>query len=107
YWRRTGDRDTLEAIWPNVKAGLDWVARYGDRDGDGFVEYARMRESGLRNQGWKDSALRRPRRRRLRRVCPDARERAAQPGLEGLRGRHLPRRRPPRGGLDRAVRGAG
>jgi glycogen debranching enzyme len=55
YWRRTGDRETLEAIWPNVKAGLDWIRQYGDRDGDGFVEYSRMRESGLRNQGWKDS----------------------------------------------------
>jgi glycogen debranching enzyme len=55
YWRRTGDRDTLQAIWPNVKACLEWIKRYGDRDGDGFVEYSRMRESGLRNQGWKDS----------------------------------------------------
>ena len=55
YWRRTGDRETLRAIWPNVKAGLDWIWNYGDRDGDGFVEYSRMRESGLRNQGWKDS----------------------------------------------------
>jgi glycogen debranching enzyme len=55
YWRRTGDLETLQAIWPNVKAGLDWIWNYGDRDGDGFVEYSRMRESGLRNQGWKDS----------------------------------------------------
>jgi glycogen debranching enzyme len=55
YWERTHDRDTLEAIWPNVRAGLEWIARYGDRDGDGFVEYERRKESGLRNQGWKDS----------------------------------------------------
>jgi glycogen debranching enzyme len=55
YWRRTGDRETLRAIWPNVKAGLAWIEDYGDRDGDGFVEYSRMRDSGLRNQGWKDS----------------------------------------------------
>jgi len=55
YWRRTGDRETLEAIWPNVKGCLDWIKHYGDRDDDGFVEYSRMRESGLRNQGWKDS----------------------------------------------------
>src|SRR5690606_1796956 len=40
---------------PNVKAALEWIAHYGDRDGDGFVEYGRMRESGLVNQGWKDS----------------------------------------------------
>jgi glycogen debranching enzyme len=55
YWQRTGDRATIQAIWPNVKAALEWITRSGDRDGDGFVEYGRKRESGLRNQGWKDS----------------------------------------------------
>jgi glycogen debranching enzyme len=55
YWQRTRDRATLEAVWPRVKDALDWIARHGDRDGDGFVEYARRRPSGLRNQGWKDS----------------------------------------------------
>ncbi len=55
YWQRTRDERTLDEIWPNVRAALEWIDRYGDRDGDGFVEYARGRESGLRNQGWKDS----------------------------------------------------
>ncbi|HEY3077437.1 MAG TPA: amylo-alpha-1,6-glucosidase [Burkholderiales bacterium] len=55
YWERTRDRATLDAIWPNIKAALDWIERSGDRDGDGFVEYERKRASGLRNQGWKDS----------------------------------------------------
>jgi len=55
YWQRTGDRETLQAIWPNVKAALEWITRSGDRDGDGFVEYGRKRASGLLNQGWKDS----------------------------------------------------
>jgi glycogen debranching enzyme len=55
YWQRTRDRETLEAIWPNVRAALDWLDRYGDRDGDGFVEYGRRRNTGLVNQGWKDS----------------------------------------------------
>jgi glycogen debranching enzyme len=55
YWQRTRDEETLDQLWPHVKAGLEWIARYGDRDGDGFVEYGRMRETGLRNQGWKDS----------------------------------------------------
>src|SRR5207249_4364654 len=55
YWQRTRDAETIEAIWPNVKAALDWIERSGDRDGDGFVEYDRKRSSGLRNQGWKDS----------------------------------------------------
>jgi glycogen debranching enzyme len=34
---------------------LEWIERDGDRDGDGFVEYARLNEHGLINQGWKDS----------------------------------------------------
>lgn len=55
YLRRTGDVATIEAIWPNIRAALRWMDEYGDRDGDGFIEYARARESGLANQGWKDS----------------------------------------------------
>ena len=55
YWQRTRDRDTIEALWPHVRAALDWMERYGDRNGDGFMDYGRRRESGLRNQGWKDS----------------------------------------------------
>ncbi len=52
----TGDRDLLERLWPNAIAALDWIDRYGDRDGDGFVEYERRSPSGLVNQGWKDSS---------------------------------------------------
>ncbi|MFO7305905.1 MAG: amylo-alpha-1,6-glucosidase [Gammaproteobacteria bacterium] len=55
YWQYTGDRTTLETIWPNVKAALAWIDQYGDYDGDGFVEYRRRSEGGLVNQGWKDS----------------------------------------------------
>lgn len=55
YWQYTGDRATLEAIWPNIKAALAWIDHYGDRDGDGFVEYQRHTDGGLVNQGWKDS----------------------------------------------------
>jgi glycogen debranching enzyme len=55
YWQRTRDAATLKAIWPHVKAALEWMERWGDRDADGFIEYDRRRASGLRNQGWKDS----------------------------------------------------
>ena len=55
YFERTGDRETIEAIWPNIEAALAWIDMFGDRDGDGFVEYHRETESGLVNQGWKDS----------------------------------------------------
>jgi glycogen debranching enzyme len=55
YFERTGDRATIEAIWPNIEAALRWCDEEGDRDGDGFVEYRRETETGLINQGWKDS----------------------------------------------------
>ncbi len=55
YHRRTGDRDTIETLWPAIRDALDWIDVYGDRDGDGFVEYARRTADGLLHQGWKDS----------------------------------------------------
>lgn len=55
YWQRTGDRATIEEIWPNIVAALDWMDNRGDRDNDGFLEYQRQHEKGLINQGWKDS----------------------------------------------------
>ena len=48
-------RRRIDAIWPNILAALEWMDRYGDADGDGFVEYRRRLDSGLVNQGWKDS----------------------------------------------------
>ncbi|MCX7359467.1 MAG: amylo-alpha-1,6-glucosidase [Alphaproteobacteria bacterium] len=55
YLERTGDIETLGTIAPNILHALDWIDQYGDRDRDGFVEYHRQTESGLANQGWKDS----------------------------------------------------
>jgi glycogen debranching enzyme len=55
YYQRTGDRALVESVWPNVVAALRWIDDYGDRDGDGFVEYARQSPRGLEQQGWKDS----------------------------------------------------
>ncbi len=55
YYDRTGDRAFIESIWPNLERALEWIDRYGDLDGDGFVEYARKSEHGLIHQGWKDS----------------------------------------------------
>jgi len=55
YLKRSGDLETIKAIWPNLRAALGWIDSWGDSDGDGFVEYQRMTERGLANQGWKDS----------------------------------------------------
>ncbi|GBQ91098.1 amylo-alpha-1,6-glucosidase [Acetobacter nitrogenifigens DSM 23921 = NBRC 105050] len=55
YLDRTGDVGTLSHLWPHVTRAVDWIERFGDRDGDGFVEYGRRNKDGLVNQGWKDS----------------------------------------------------
>lgn len=55
YLERTDDLATIRELWPNVEAALTWIDEYGDRDGDGFIEYGRQTKEGLLNQGWKDS----------------------------------------------------
>jgi glycogen debranching enzyme len=56
YERWTGDSDLVRELEPNARAALEWIDRFGDRDGDGYVEYQRRNtETGLRNQCWKDS----------------------------------------------------
>ena len=55
HWRQTDDAATARRLWPHVERALEWMDRYGDLDGDGFVEYARSNERGLIQQGWKDS----------------------------------------------------
>jgi glycogen debranching enzyme len=47
--------EQVRELLPHADRALEWVERYGDRDGDGFVEYQRATDRGLRNQGWKDS----------------------------------------------------
>jgi glycogen debranching enzyme len=55
YYRSTGDRETIEAIWPNLLAATEWITHFGDLDADGFVEYGKRSTDGLVQQGWKDS----------------------------------------------------
>jgi glycogen debranching enzyme len=47
--------ETIAALMPHVDRALEWIRNYGDKDGDGFVEYKRLNDQGLINQGWKDS----------------------------------------------------
>jgi glycogen debranching enzyme len=47
--------DVVTRLLPHADAALGWVDAYGDRDGDGYVEYQRATPAGLANQGWKDS----------------------------------------------------
>jgi glycogen debranching enzyme len=48
-------REIIHPLLPHADRALDWIEKYGDRDGDGFVEYQRPNDHGLVNQGWKDS----------------------------------------------------
>jgi glycogen debranching enzyme len=54
-WRWTGDWELVNSLKASALAALRWIDEFGDRDGDGFVEYERRTPRGLENQSWKDS----------------------------------------------------
>lgn len=53
YYSWTADRDTLERLWPNALAAMDWIDR--NLQETGYLRYAVRSQRGLVNQGWKDS----------------------------------------------------
>lgn len=54
--RWTGNTELVRELEPAALAALAWIDEFGDRDGDGYVEYERRNtETGLENQCWKDS----------------------------------------------------
>src|SRR5947209_3638418 len=55
--RHAGDDSLARELEPAARDALNWIDRYGDADGDGYVEYRRRNEQdGLENQCWKDSS---------------------------------------------------
>lgn len=54
-YRWNAQPDLLEECRDALEKALTWIEKYGDFDGDGFVEYQARSPLGLRNQGWKDS----------------------------------------------------
>jgi glycogen debranching enzyme len=50
-----GQVDILSRYLPNAEAAMHWIDHFGDRDGDGFQEYATRSTHGYYNQGWKDA----------------------------------------------------
>jgi glycogen debranching enzyme len=54
-WRWTDDSALVRELKEPALKALRWIDDYGDRDGDGFVEYERRTPRGLENQSWKDS----------------------------------------------------
>jgi glycogen debranching enzyme len=54
-WHWTGDLAFVARHKDTALRALEWARRFGDRDGDGFLEYVKRSPRGLKNQGWKDS----------------------------------------------------
>ncbi|WP_405608908.1 glycogen debranching N-terminal domain-containing protein [Streptomyces sp. NBC_01508] len=54
-WRWGLDPEQVRDLLPHAEAALEWLATYGDADGDGLLEYIDVSGHGLANQGWKDS----------------------------------------------------
>jgi glycogen debranching enzyme len=55
-WRWTDDVVVASNLKEPALKALEWIDRYGDRDGDGFVEFQKRSPQGLDVQSWKDSA---------------------------------------------------
>jgi glycogen debranching enzyme len=56
YVRETGDTAPVLELQEHWEACLTWMKEYGDRDGDGFLEYRSPQGGiGLTVQSWKDS----------------------------------------------------
>jgi len=56
-WRWTDDAGLVSDLRGPAMRALEWIERFGDLDGDGFVEYHRRSRNGLENQSWKDSGV--------------------------------------------------
>ena len=56
YAERTGDLAFVDRMWGSLCAAAGWIEEACTRNADGFLTYKRAADSGLSNQGWKDSA---------------------------------------------------
>jgi glycogen debranching enzyme len=53
YYAWTHDQETLEQLWPNALAAMEWIDRHTKHNT--YLSYYRKSKGGLINQGWKDS----------------------------------------------------
>jgi glycogen debranching enzyme len=53
YYTWTHDHETLEQLWPNAIAAMEWIDR--NLQATGYLSYYLRSKRGLANQGWKDS----------------------------------------------------
>lgn len=57
-WRWGADEDHVRRLMPNAERAIAWMEQFGDRDGDGFIEYGASGSqlfASLSNLAWKDS----------------------------------------------------
>jgi len=55
YERWSGDTALVRDLEYEARMALDWIDKYADLMGNGYISYQRRRETGLENQCWKDS----------------------------------------------------
>ncbi|HEY9812063.1 MAG TPA: amylo-alpha-1,6-glucosidase, partial [Candidatus Sericytochromatia bacterium] len=53
YYAWTADQETLDRLWQNALAAMDWIDRNSKETG--YLSYYVKSSRGLVNQGWKDS----------------------------------------------------
>ncbi|BAY97095.1 amylo-alpha-1,6-glucosidase [Tolypothrix tenuis PCC 7101] len=53
YYAWTHDQETLEQLWPNALAAMEWID--SNTKETSYLSYYRKSKRGLANQGWKDS----------------------------------------------------
>jgi len=55
HYALTGDKAHVAKHWDTALRIVEWAVKYGDRDGDGYIEYLTTSSEGPTHQGWKDS----------------------------------------------------
>ncbi len=59
YYSLTKDKEFVTKLMPEIRAALYWILLYGDKDGDGFIDYKFNPDrtyGGLQTQSWMDSS---------------------------------------------------
>ena len=55
YFTWTGDKETLQQLWPNAIRAMDWIDENLKDHKLGYCTYETLCERGIYQQGWKDS----------------------------------------------------
>lgn len=53
YYKKTGDKETIQSIFPKLEEAIDWVER--KLSDNGFIGFKNIGGKGLSIQSWKDS----------------------------------------------------